>query len=53
MYLRFGLSGVIVISSPELAKEVSTTHDVVFSDRPQLIIPDLLVTTQGVHGSWV
>ena len=50
MYMRLGLRGAIVISSPELAKEVSKNHNDVFSNRPHFIIADLLVVTnQGVY----
>ena len=50
MYLRLGLRGAIVISSPELAKEVFKNHDAVFSNRPHLIINELLVVTnQGAY----
>jgi hypothetical protein len=54
MYMRLGLRGAIVISSPEVAKEVLKNHDVVFCNRPHLIIANLLVVTnQGGYRCWV
>ncbi|KAK4718432.1 hypothetical protein R3W88_016770 [Solanum pinnatisectum] len=35
MYLQLGEIPVVIISSPTIAKELLTTHDLAFSDRPQ------------------
>ncbi|WMV46911.1 hypothetical protein MTR67_040296 [Solanum verrucosum] len=35
MYLQLGKIPVVIISSPTIAKELLTTHDLAFSDRPQ------------------
>ncbi|KAG0628793.1 hypothetical protein M758_1G053500 [Ceratodon purpureus] len=48
MYLKFGLKGGIIVSSPEVAKEIFKKHDLAFSQRPELIVTDLLVTNK--HG---
>ncbi|XP_024029885.1 cytochrome P450 71D9-like [Morus notabilis] len=42
MYLRLGQVPTIVVSSPEFAKEVMTTHDVIFSSRPSLVATEIL-----------
>lgn len=34
MYLQRGEISVVIISSPTIAKELLTTHDLAFSDRP-------------------
>lgn len=42
IYLRLGQVPTIVVSSPEFAKEVVTTHDVIFSSRPNLVATEIL-----------
>ena len=43
MYLRIGQIHTIIVSSPEYAKEVMRTHDVIFASRPR--IPSLRIMT--------
>ncbi|KQK13081.1 isoflavone 3'-hydroxylase [Brachypodium distachyon] len=43
--LRLGSRPVVVVSSPELAKECFTEHDVTFADRPQF--PSQLLVSFG------
>nr|AHI15942.1 flavonoid 3',5'-hydroxylase [Pohlia nutans] len=58
MYLKLGSQHALVISSPEHAKEVFKNHDLTFSERPKLIVLDLLVTNkqgisfQSMNPSW-
>ncbi|XP_062079327.1 cytochrome P450 71D11-like [Humulus lupulus] len=42
MYLRLGQIPTIVVSSPEYAKEVMRTHDVVFASRPRTLISQII-----------
>lgn len=46
MYLKFGLKGGIIVSTPEVAKEIFKKHDLAFSQRPELIVADILVTNK-------
>uniref|UniRef100_A0A7N0RH58 Cytochrome P450 n=1 Tax=Kalanchoe fedtschenkoi TaxID=63787 RepID=A0A7N0RH58_KALFE len=43
MKLKFGSSDVVVISSPEMAKEILKTHDSSFAARPRLAIGKYLL----------
>ncbi|XP_020222098.1 cytochrome P450 71A4 [Cajanus cajan] len=43
MLLHFGNVPVLVVSSSEAAREVMKTHDIVFSDRPQRKMNDILL----------
>nr|AXF35974.1 ibogamine 10-hydroxylase [Tabernanthe iboga] len=38
MHLKFGEVSTIVVSSPEMAKEVFQKHDILFADRPSNLI---------------
>ncbi|XP_071689977.1 cytochrome P450 Tp4149-like [Rutidosis leptorrhynchoides] len=42
MLLHLGSTPTLIVSSAEVAKEVMKTHDLAFSDRPSLVIPDIL-----------
>ena len=46
MFLKLGSQDSLVISSPEHAKEIFKNHDLIFSERPKLIVLDLLVTNK-------
>ncbi|KAI3684781.1 hypothetical protein L6452_34007 [Arctium lappa] len=40
--VRLGIRRVLVVSSPEIAKEIFTTHDVIVSDRPKYLAAKIL-----------
>ncbi|KAG0628580.1 hypothetical protein M758_1G037100 [Ceratodon purpureus] len=46
MFLKLGTKSTLVISSPEMAKEVFKKHDLAFSQRPRMTCTDLLVTNK-------
>ncbi|XP_071689814.1 cytochrome P450 Tp4149-like [Rutidosis leptorrhynchoides] len=42
MMLQLGSVPTLVVSSPQVAKEIYKTHDVIFSNRPLLTIPNII-----------
>ncbi|KAF5182671.1 Cytochrome p450 [Thalictrum thalictroides] len=48
MYLHLGSLPTLVVSSPELAKEVMKTYDQVFASRPQMSFPKRLLYGKDV-----
>ncbi|KAB2049390.1 hypothetical protein E1A91_A13G178900v1 [Gossypium mustelinum] len=42
MHLQLGESSTIIVSSPEIAKEVMITHGIIFADRPYVAALDVL-----------
>ena len=43
MYLKVGEVPTIIVSSPEYAKEVMRTHDVVFASRPRVLFAEIIL----------
>ncbi|CAJ1963937.1 unnamed protein product [Sphenostylis stenocarpa] len=48
MHIKLGALSTIVVSSPEMAKEVMNTHDTIFANRPYVFAVD--VVTYGSKG---
>uniref|UniRef100_A0A803PV00 Cytochrome P450 n=1 Tax=Cannabis sativa TaxID=3483 RepID=A0A803PV00_CANSA len=42
MYLKIGQIPTIVVSSPEYAKEILRTHDIIFANRPRTLASQIL-----------
>ncbi|XP_027362488.1 cytochrome P450 71D11-like [Abrus precatorius] len=52
MHLQLGEVSTIIVSSPEYAKEVMTTHDVIFASRPHILIAELRPSTSIVFAPY-
>ncbi|MED6114797.1 hypothetical protein PIB30_083892 [Stylosanthes scabra] len=58
MHLKLGETSVMVVSSPEVAKEVFKTHDINFAERPKHLGADILtygstnIATARYGGYW-
>ncbi|CAK8565718.1 unnamed protein product [Lathyrus sativus] len=48
MHIKLGEIPIIVVSSPEIAKQIMKTHDTKFSNRPHLLAADII--TYGSKG---
>lgn len=48
MHIKLGALSTIVVSSPDMAKEVMKTHDINFANRPYLLAADVI--TYGSKG---
>ena len=46
MLLRFGAKATLIISSPDMAREIFKEHDLVFSQRPRTVFLDIFNIAQ-------
>lgn len=48
MHLKLGEVSNIIVSSPEMAKEIMKTHDIIFSNRPQILVAKVAYNAKDI-----
>ncbi|KAJ4704078.1 Cytochrome P450 [Melia azedarach] len=47
MHLKLGKMSIVVVSSPKMAEQVLKTHDLMFAQRPELLVTKMLPNDAG------